>query len=238
MEPEPRVKHLSVAYTQLPTLELLDTLLNVEYPGRIALVSSFGTEAAVLLHLVSRVSKRIPIIFLDTGKLFGETRRYKERLIQSLGLEAVEPVPPDSDSLAREDPHGRLWLDDPDRCCHIRKTVPLAKALAPYDAWISGRKRFQNGSRADLPLFEASGEQVKVNPLRDWSRADILSYFTVHGLPQHPLERHGYLSIGCMPCSRPVRSGEGLRDGRWAGQSKTECGIHLAPLSAAASRGS
>ncbi len=202
------------------------------YPGRIALVSSFGADSAVLLHMVSSVDTATPVIFVDTGQLFPETLEYRDDLIRLLGLTDVRSVQPSADDLARLDPEGFLWSTDPDACCDIRKVAPLASAIEGYDAWITGRKRFQSGTRATLPLFEAEGERVKINPLAGWDASELLAYLDRHDLPRHRMVAQNYLSIGCIPCTSPVRPGEDPRAGRWRGRGKTECGIHLGGLHA------
>lgn len=196
------------------------------FPGRIALVSSFGADSAVLLHLVAEVDPATPVIFIDTGMLFPETLAYRDRLVAQLGLTGVTSYRPDAAILAESDPEDFLWAREPDNCCHIRKVLPLAHALEGYDAWISGRKRFQSATREHLPVFEAEGSRVKVNPLADWSAKDVLAAMDSYGLPRHELVAKNYLSIGCMPCTSPVRPGEDARSGRWRGKAKVECGIH------------
>ncbi len=197
-------------------------------PGRIALVTSFGAESAVLLHMVSEIDPALPVIFLDTGKLFGETLRYRDELVRRLGLTDVRSVAPDPADLKAVDPDGTLWAGRPDRCCHIRKVLPLQRALSGIDTWITGRKRYQGGERSRLAVVETQGGRVKVNPLANWSQGDIDGYFAAHGLPRHPLQADGYLSIGCMPCTDRASDPDDARSGRWAGRGKTECGIHLA----------
>ena len=198
------------------------------FPGRIALVSSFGADAAVLLHMVADVDPDTPVIFVDSGQLFAETLAHRDALIARLGLTRVTTFKPDPADLATEDPEAFLWAQDPDRCCHVRKVLPLARAIEGCDAWISGRKRFQTPTRDGLPIFEAEGPRTKVNPLADWSAKDLLAYMKEHDLPQHPLVAKSYLSIGCIPCTSPVRPGEDARAGRWRGKGKVECGIHTA----------
>ncbi len=201
------------------------------FPGRIALVSSFGADSAVLLHMISGVDKRTPVIFVDTGQHFPETLAYRDELVERLGLENVIVADPDPATLAAEDPEKFLFASDPDRCCDIRKVQPLATALEGYEAWITGRKGFQSTTRARVPLFEAEGERVKVNPLVSWTASDLLAYIREAELPPHPLVAKGYPSIGCLPCTSPVKPGEDVRAGRWRGRGKTECGIHTEPLS-------
>jgi phosphoadenosine phosphosulfate reductase len=202
------------------------------FPGRIALVSSFGADSAVLLHMVSGVDPATPVLFIDSGHMFPETLAYRDRLVAHLGLTDVRSINPSAEDLATFDPEGFLWSSDPDRCCEIRKTAPLAAVLEGYDAWITGRKRFQSGTRASLPLFEAEGDRVKINPLAGWTASDLLRYLDRHDLPRHSLVAKNYLSIGCIPCTSPVRPGEDARAGRWRGRGKVECGIHLGGLHA------
>jgi phosphoadenosine phosphosulfate reductase len=206
---------------------LLRPIIEQEFPGRIALVSSFGTEAAVLLDLVASIDRSVPVIFLDTEKLFGETLRYRDTLVARLGLTDVRSIRPDPVQVARIDPDGMLFQRDPDACCHLRKVAPLAAALRGFDAWISGRKRFQGGLRGALPTIEVADGRIKINPLATWTREDIEAAFAARGLPRHPLETDGFRSVGCMPCTDRVAPDADPRAGRWAGAGKTECGMHL-----------
>ncbi|UTW56850.1 phosphoadenylyl-sulfate reductase [Kordiimonas sp. SCSIO 12610] len=194
---------------------------------KFALVSSFGAESAVLLHLAAKVSKDIPVLFLDTGKLFGETKRYRDTLTEQLDLNSVITLTPDADDLETHDPKGILWNSNNNGCCYVRKVVPLNKALDGYYAWASGRKRFHGAGRAALPHFEASDNRVKVNPLAFWNKDQVSQYMKDHDLPAHPLVAEGFASIGCMPCTDRVADGADVRSGRWKGKGKTECGIHL-----------
>ena len=226
----PDADEIDARYGYLPTQDLLNGLCREAFPGRIAIVSSFGTESAVLLDLVARANPDTPVIFLNTGKLFGETLRYRDQLVARLGLTDIRVVQPRPAALAKEDPDGRLWAKDPDRCCALRKTLPLQAALKGFDAWISGQKRFQAASRGSVPLVETDDAgRIKVNPLAQWSRADIEDAFAATGLPRHPLEAEGFPSIGCVPCTSRVAAGEDPRAGRWRGLAKTECGIHRSP---------
>lgn len=218
---------LACHYGHLPTESLLDAVIHRAFPGRIALVSSFGTDSAVLLHLVATVAPAVPVLFIETGKLFGETLRYRDQLVQRLGLTDVRTIRPEPTALAAADPREILWSTDPDACCRVRKVEPLARGLSGFEAWISGRKRYQGESRAVLPVFEADDQgRIKVNPLAGWTRDQLLAYRDRHALPAHPLEADGFLSIGCMPCTDRVAPGEDQRAGRWRGRDKTECGIH------------
>lgn len=225
---EGRAADLRARYHGLTGQALLEPLIKWEFPGQIAQVSSFGTEAAVLLALVAEVDPSVPVVFLETGKHFGETLRYRDKLIAQLGLTDVRSVTPDAAEVAERDPDGMLFQRAPDACCYIRKVAPLHKALKPFDAWITGRKRFQGGMRVDLRAIESVAGQVKVNPLVEYTPDDIQAAFEKRGLPHHPLEAEGYLSIGCMPCTERTPEDGDARAGRWSGKDKIECGIHTA----------
>ena len=223
---------LGARFAAMGSGALLRLAIQDLFPARIALVSSFGADSAVLLHMVAQVDKGTPVVFVDTGFLFPETLDYRDELVNLLGLTDVRAVQPSEEDLQALDPEGFLWSSDPDGCCDIRKVKPLAKAIEGYDAWITGRKRFQSSTRAALPLFEAEGERVKINPLAGWDASDLLAYLDRHALPRHRMVAKGYPSIGCIPCTSPVKPGEDARAGRWRGKGKTECGIHLGILSA------
>ncbi|RFB79654.1 phosphoadenylyl-sulfate reductase [Methylovirgula sp. 4M-Z18] len=210
--------------------EALRLAIREIFPGRVAIVSSFGADSVALLHLAAQVAPETPVIFLDTGHLFPETLAYRDAVIARLGLTDVRSIQPDPADLAQKDEENFLWASDPDGCCHIRKVLPLAKALRGFDAWISGRKAFQAATRAALPMFEADSGRVKINPLVRWTGADIKAYLAQHDLPRHPLVAQGYPSIGCIPCTSKIRPGEDERAGRWRGRAKTECGIHAPVL--------
>ena len=226
----PEILHAELLNRRLAGLDtrtLLDEVIGREFSGRVALVSSFGAESAVLLHLVASIDRHLPVIFIDTGKIFGSTHRYRDELVSLLKLKDVRLARPDPAVLSTHDTDSGLWLREPDKCCAIRKVAPLARALSGFDAWISGRKRYQGGRRAHLPLAEADGHRVKINPLAEWSREEVAAYLAEHELPEHPLVADGFRSIGCMPCTDRVADGEDERNGRWRGMDKTECGIHL-----------
>jgi phosphoadenosine phosphosulfate reductase len=198
------------------------------FGDQLALVSSFGAESAVLLDLVSRVKPDIPVLFLDTGMLFGQTLDYRKQLAARLGLTGVRDLRPAYHDLAVSDPQAKLWQTDTDACCHVRKVLPLDRAIAEFDAWITGRKRFHGGTRLALPVVEQADGKLKFNPLANWTKADLDAYAVEHDLPAHPLVAQGFPSIGCWPCTNPVEEGQDVRAGRRAGQDKTECGIHVA----------
>ena len=221
-----RAEALNEVLLHATPAEVIESALHVVGRERLALVSSFGTESAALLKVTADVDPAIPVIFLDTGWLFEETLAYRDVLIEKLGLRDVRSTKPAEETLRREDPEKELWFSDPDACCRIRKVEPLKRALAPFDAWINGRKRFQGGLRATLNVVEADGVRLKFNPFANVAPADIDAIFVDAKLPTHPLVASGFRSVGCMPCTSRTLPGENDRDGRWRGRSKTECGIH------------
>ena len=197
-----------------------------EFKDKLCVVSSFGGESVVLLHMLSEIDPTVPVIFLNTGKLFGETLRYRDRLQDVFGLTDIRSIGPHPEDVKRLDPDGALWSRDPDKCCALRKVWPLQRALEPFEAEVTGRKRFQTRARTGLSPIELVDGRFKINPLASWSRADLMRYIEAHQLPHHPLTADGYLSIGCMPCTEKVQEGADYRSGRWAGLDKEECGIH------------
>ncbi|UZE48440.1 phosphoadenylyl-sulfate reductase [Rhodopseudomonas sp. P2A-2r] len=211
--------------------QIIGAALKVVARDRLAVVSSFGTESAALLKVMSEVDPAIPVIFLDTGWLFAETLAYRDTLIAQLGLRDVRSIKPLDADLDRDDPERDLWFSNPDQCCFIRKVEPLRRSLAPFDAWINGRKRFQGGARAAIPVVEADGARLKFNPFANVSREDIELIYASAKLPPHPLTTSGFLSVGCMPCTSRSAPDEDQRAGRWRGKAKTECGIHTMPTS-------
>jgi len=218
----PEAARLNERFAQAPADEILRAALSA-LPGRIALVSSFGADSAVLLHLLAQIDRDVPVLMLETQMLFAETLQYQRDLSAHLGLRDVRLLVPDPD--VPDDLHRR----DTKACCQLRKVAPLERALAEFDGSITGRKRFQTGQRAQMPLFEADhAGRLRVNPLASWSAQDLSDHLRAHDLPRHPLVAQGYPSIGCAPCTQPAL-GEDARAGRWADESREECGIHFAP---------
>ncbi len=215
---------------------VLETAL-AAFPGRIALVSSFGSESAVLLHTLSRIDPGAPVLFLDTGKLFGQTLDYRKRLAADLGLTDVRDLRPAYADLATVDPQADLYKTDTDACCAVRKVAPLDLGLRGFEAWITGRKRFHGGARLHLPVVEQAEGKLKFNPLASFDKPAIDAYVARHALPPHPLVEAGYSSVGCWPCTKPTQDGADVRSGRWAGSEKTECGIHTGRASPSAASG-
>ncbi|KQW19025.1 phosphoadenosine phosphosulfate reductase [Afipia sp. Root123D2] len=216
---------------QAAPAEVISAALKVVGRSRLAVVSSFGTESAALLKYVADVDPAIPVVFLDTGWLFEETLTYRDTLTALLGLQDVRTIHPLEADLDREDKDRELWLSNPDRCCFLRKVEPLARALTPFEAWLNGRKRFQGGDRAAIPVVEADGERLKFNPLANVTQDELKALYATMNLPAHPLVASGFASIGCMPCTSRTLPGEDPRAGRWRGKGKTECGIHVTKTS-------
>jgi phosphoadenosine phosphosulfate reductase len=227
----PSAEALDRALRDASAAEIIAAALRAVGRERLAVVSSFGTESAALLKVMADVDPAIPVIFLDTGWLFAETLAYRDTLIATLGLRDVRSIKPLQQPLDHADPERDLWFSDPDACCRIRKVEPLARALAPFDAWINGRKRFQGGVRAAIPVVEEDGVRLKFNPFANVSRGDIEAIYANAKLPPHPLAASGYLSVGCMPCTSRTETNEDARAGRWRGRAKTECGIHTVKTS-------
>ncbi len=221
---------LNARFAGVPTRAMLAAVIAEGLAGRIAVVSSFGAESAILLHLIASVDPATPVLFLETGKHFPETLAYRDELTARLGLTNIISLAPDADALAKRDANGLRWSYDPDGCCEIRKVQPLARAMAQFDASITGRKGFQSATRTGLQTFEIDASdamgRLKINPLAGWTADEIAAYFAATGLPPHPLVAQGYPSIGCSPCTSKVAPGEDPRSGRWKGWEKTECGIH------------
>jgi phosphoadenosine phosphosulfate reductase len=225
-DPLDRVEALRLTYQGARPQDVLAGVL-AEFPGEVALVSSFGAEAAVLLHMVAEIDPGVPVLMIDSLMLFEETLDYQRALSAYLGLSNVQHLHPDATDLARLDPDDTLHRRDPDACCVIRKVAPLDRALRRWPVTISGRKRFQAATRAGLEVFETDDARLRVNPLAHWRAAEIRDYMEAHDLPRHPLVARGYPSIGCAPCTTRVAPGEDDRAGRWRGSEKVECGIHF-----------
>lgn len=229
-EAEIEAAALEERFGHLEPQDLIALAIGRFRPGDIAAVSSFGADSAVLLHMISRIDPALPVLFLDTDKHFGETLQYRDALAADLGLRSLKIVHPRPELATERDADGTLHQRDTDACCDLRKVEPMARAVSPFRAWFTGRKRYQAATRTALPVFEAVGERIRINPLAKWTTKDLADYMREHALRENPLVAYGYHSIGCFPCTQPVKPGEDERSGRWAGQSKVECGIHLSGL--------
>jgi phosphoadenosine phosphosulfate reductase len=224
--PLDRIEGLRLTYEEASAEDVLAGVL-AEFPGEVALVSSFGAEAAVLLRMVAEIDPATPVLMIDSLMLFEETLEYQRDLSRHLGLTNVQHLHPDVTDLARLDPDDTLHQRDQDACCVVRKVAPLDRALRRWPVTITGRKRFQASTRAELEVFEADGPRLRVNPLANWRSGELRAYMDRHDLPRHPLVAKGYPSIGCAPCTTRVLPGEDERAGRWRGSDKVECGIHF-----------
>ncbi|AHM04858.1 Phosphoadenylyl-sulfate reductase / Adenylyl-sulfate reductase (thioredoxin) [Roseibacterium elongatum DSM 19469] len=223
-----RVSRLNERYRHHSATSVVERAIADADTGRVALVSSFGAESVVLLHMVAVIDPAVPVLFIDTELLFPETLSYQREVADHLRLRDLRVIRASRTRIAAIDAQGDLHRTDPDACCALRKAEPLDHALAPFDAWITGRKRFQGGQRATLEFFEAEGAaRIKVNPLAHWQAEDVQDYMINNRLPRHPLVARGYPSIGCAPCTTPVDQNEDPRAGRWRGTEKDECGIHF-----------
>lgn len=224
--PEILAARLNKRLAQASPADVIEAAIAAMPQGRLAVVSSFGTESAVLLKYVADTDRGLPILFLDTGLLFKETLDYRDELVSFLGLTDVRTLQPQFDLIERRDPDGDLWSYDTESCCHIRKVRPLSDALGGFDGWVNGRKRFHGDRRSDLRHVESEGRLLKFNPLAAMTQAALDAVFKQAKLPRHPLETLGYSSVGCMPCTSRTKPGEGKRAGRWRNSGRTECGIH------------
>ena len=223
-----RVQALNARYRHHGATAVLEHALKDADLGQVALVSSFGAESVVLLHLVSVIAPETPVLFIDTRMLFPETLEYQRQIAETLHLCDLRTIRAAQPRVAFEDPDNTLHQFNTDACCNVRKVEPLERALARFDGWITGRKRYQGAGRAAVEFFEAEGDvRIKVNPLAHWGRDDIEDYMVNNRLPRHPLVAQGYPSIGCWPCTSKVAAGEDPRAGRWRGTDKVECGIHF-----------
>ena len=197
------------------------------FGDRFVIASSMGD--GLLAHLASSVASGVDVLFLDTGYHFAETIGTRDAVAQVYDVNVRTMLP--LLTVAEQDAqHGeRLYERDPNACCAVRKVEPLARGLEPYDAWASGIRRDEAATRRDIGVVEwdAKRAMVKVNPIAAWTAADVDAYVAEHGVLINPLAFDGYPSIGCAPCTRRVAPGEDRRSGRWAGTSKTECGLHV-----------
>ena len=201
---------------------------------KLAIVTSFQTTGIVTLHMMQGIAPQTPVLTLDTGLLFPETQDLMDELEARFKLDLRRIKPRQTPAQQARDYGDRLWESNPDRCCHIRKSIPLRDALVGFDAWITGLRRDQSPSRAATPIISRDRRSgaSKIAPFANWTEGQVWHYLREHDLPFNPLHDLGYPSIGCWPCTKAASGGEDPRSGRWANREKTECGIHL-PLSAA-----
>lgn len=198
---------------------------HAQYGSRVALVSAFGPGTTVLIDMLDELGIRMPVVFIDTLYHFPETLKHVECVRQRYDLD-LRIFRPAASREEFETRYGlRLWERDLSRYQELTKVQPFRAALADLDAYISGRRRDQSDSRANLPVVEP-GIPVRINPLAAWTRGDVWRYIMNRGLPYNPLHDRGYASIGDAVLTTPVAAGEAERAGRWRGLDRTECGMH------------
>ena len=214
------VELLNDVFTPLSWYERIEKLYKFFAQDDVLVTSSFGTKSVLLLRWLSEIRPMQPIHFIDTTYHFRETIEYRERLRKLFNLDIIEVLPDiEGNALTREE---QYWIDHPKMCCSINKIAPLEPIVAQHRVWISGLMSYQTEFRKHQRVFEISGDILKFSPMIDMSEGEFRYYVGVHKLPRHPLELHGYGSIGCTHCTAP---GKG-RKGRWVGKEKSECGLH------------
>ncbi len=226
-----RHQHIETLAEQFEAAEPYDILAwaSDAYGGRLAIVTSFQVTGIATLHMLQRIAPRTPVLTLDTGLLFPETQDLISDLQARLQLNLRRVKPRQTPRQQARDYGDRLWERNPDRCCHIRKTIPLRDALTGFEAWVAGLRRDQSAGRANTPIIsrESRSGLVKIAPFANWSEDRVWDYIREHDLPSNKLHHAGYPSIGCWPCTKAsVAKGDG-RSGRWANRAKSECGIHI-----------
>lgn len=195
---------------------------------RLFTTSSFQSHSIVLLHILSRIDKSIPVIFINTGYHFPETVEFRDKVKEAFGLKNVIDLRPEVPKFMQRDSEGRLlFTSDPDHCCYLNKTQPVDSLLLRHDVWINGVRADQSAVRKAMKVEQpAPHDSIRFHPMLDWNAKMIYQYQKEFDLPKHPLESNGYLSIGCEPCTRKVDPEMMEREARWYGMNKTECGLH------------
>ena len=219
-------QEISSNLKNLKSHQVIKKCINNLFLKRIAYVCSFGAESAVLLHMISRIDKNLPIIFINTLKLFDETLEYKKLITNRFKLQNIIEITPQKNDIEKEDLKGNLWSKNPNKCCNLRKVKILDKALHKFQAWFSGRKAYQSEQRSKNKIVETQDNKFIISPLIWWTEKDIKDYYLKYELPRHPLFHNGYLSIGCKHCTSKSYDVLDKRSGRWIGLDKTECGIY------------
>jgi phosphoadenosine phosphosulfate reductase len=225
--PEVDWSEANLRFARATPQEILRWAVEAFFP-RLTMATAFGPEGCVLLHMLAEIEPRVRVFNLETGYQFAETLALRDRIAERYGIE-VELIRPDTTVAEYESQNGGpVYTHDPQRCCADRKLVPLRRAVAGYEAWISAIRSDQSADRARASVvgWDAKFGLVKINPLLRWTKRDVWAFVVTHQVPYNPLHDQGYPSIGCWPCTRAVVSGEDERAGRWAGQAKTECGLH------------
>lgn len=218
---------LNKMLSKMKSFDMIEFCINNVFKNEIAYVCSFGSESSIILHMISKINNEIPVIFLNTKKLFPETISFKNTLIKKFKLRNFKEVSPDKKNIFKYDHLSNLWKENPDKCCHVRKVLPLEKELKNYKAWISGRKGYQSTMRSKNEIVEFVNEKFLISPLIMWNQKKINDYFINNKLKRHPLFKQGFSSIGCSDCTTKLKNLKDARSGRWFNLNKTECGIHL-----------
>jgi phosphoadenosine phosphosulfate reductase len=220
------VEKLSLEFEIKTPQEIIQWAVDMFWP-EIAMSSSFQTQSMPLLHMTTRIKRGLPVFFLDTGYHFWESLIFREQIASGWQLNVIDLYRDTRwDMFARQRVRS-LPKDDPNLCCYIHKVMPMQKALKDIKAWITGIRRDQTSIRAQARILELQDDGLlKINPLLNWTKADIKRYMEENSLPSHPLLEKGYRSIGCTPCTIAIGLNEDERAGRWSGQAKTECGLH------------
>ncbi|MBO0719455.1 MAG: phosphoadenylyl-sulfate reductase [Blastocatellia bacterium] len=222
------IERLSLRFESSSVDEILEWAVE-RFAPRLVMTSNFGAEGIVVIDKLARIASQTPVVYLDTGFQFEATDRLKEQIRERFRIELIEQRAELSVDAQNRQYGEKLYRRDPDLCCRLRKVEPLKKALAGYDGWIAALRRDQSPTRAKIGIVEWNKKHglVKIHPLAAWTRRDVWDYIMRNRLPYHPLYDDGYASIGCEPCTSRVAAGEHERSGRWEGQGKMECGIHL-----------
>ena len=216
---------LNKQFADMQAQDIIEFCLKKIFFKKISYVCSFGAESAVMLDLISKINNGVPIIFLNTLKLFDETLSYKNILLKKFNLKNVIELYPNKSDVEKYDSNENLWSENPDLCCELRKVKPLNISLKGFDAWFSGRKSYHGQSRSLNKYIEIQDDKYIISPLLKWKNEDIKSYFQKKNIEKHPLVQKGYLSIGCQNCTVKTSKKNDVRSGRWSGLEKTECGI-------------
>jgi len=209
------------------TSQISDKLTTYKAAGKTMFVSSsFQTHSLPLLHIISRFQPDIPVYFLNTGFHFPETMEFRHVIGEQFGLHIIDAISPVSKAGQRDEQGKFFFVNNPDHCCYLNKVLPMEPVIQQHDVWINGVRKDQTKFRSTLSEVEVMGEgKLRYHPMLDWNSKMIWEYRQEYNLPEHPLEAKGYLSIGCMPCTRSFAETQDARSGRWSGQSKEECGI-------------
>jgi phosphoadenosine phosphosulfate reductase len=229
---EDAIRQLNATFEAAPPQDIIRWALEDSGLGRIAVASAFQAEGTAIIHMAVGIRQDVPILFLETGFHFAETLAFKERLTEMLGLNVIDVIGEETVESQANTFGPRLYERDPKLCCELNKVIPLNRAFADLDSWITGMRRDSAWTRKNTPILSFteldSGQKLlKVNPIANWTRRDAWAYLKDHDIPHHPLYDLGYASIGCAPCTRVVFPDEDERAGRWSGLLKTECGIHV-----------